>query len=159
SAVTTMPAATRRADGGASPTRSTRIATATGSGRAVRWRNSQPPSWIVVSGSICTDSGQFDRVRDVGKIRTTSVVYPHAFIRHLIDSESGPRFLRPRHDRAHAARTAAPVRAGDAGRRAVRESRMADPGGSVKDRAAARMILDGEASGQLTAGRTILDAT
>ena len=34
-----------------------------------------------------------------------------------------------------------------------------NPGGSVKDRAAARMILDGEASGALTADRTILDAT
>src|SRR5262247_2034535 len=34
-----------------------------------------------------------------------------------------------------------------------------NPGGSVKDRAAARMILDGEASGRLTLGRTILDAT
>ena len=34
-----------------------------------------------------------------------------------------------------------------------------NPGGSVKDRAAARMILDGEASGKLTAGGTILDAT
>jgi S-sulfo-L-cysteine synthase (O-acetyl-L-serine-dependent) len=34
-----------------------------------------------------------------------------------------------------------------------------NPGGSVKDRAAARMILEGEASGQLNAGRTILDAT
>jgi cysteine synthase B len=34
-----------------------------------------------------------------------------------------------------------------------------NPGGSVKDRAAARMILDGEASGQLIPGRTILDAT
>jgi cysteine synthase B len=34
-----------------------------------------------------------------------------------------------------------------------------NPGGSVKDRAAARMILEGEASGQLTRGRTILDAT
>src|SRR5438270_13621847 len=34
-----------------------------------------------------------------------------------------------------------------------------NPGGSVKDRAAARMILEGEASGALTAGRTILDAT
>jgi cysteine synthase B len=34
-----------------------------------------------------------------------------------------------------------------------------NPGGSVKDRAAARMILDGEARGALTAGRTILDAT
>ena len=34
-----------------------------------------------------------------------------------------------------------------------------NPGGSVKDRAAASMILAGEASGKLTAGRTILDAT
>src|SRR6266404_7797335 len=34
-----------------------------------------------------------------------------------------------------------------------------NPGGSVKDRAAARMILEGETSGKLTAGRTILDAT
>ena len=34
-----------------------------------------------------------------------------------------------------------------------------NPGGSVKDRAAVRMILDGEASGKLTPGRTILDAT
>jgi cysteine synthase B len=34
-----------------------------------------------------------------------------------------------------------------------------NPGGSVKDRAAARMILDGEASGALTRDRTILDAT
>jgi cysteine synthase B len=34
-----------------------------------------------------------------------------------------------------------------------------NPGGSVKDRAAARMILDGEASGRLVAGKVILDAT
>jgi S-sulfo-L-cysteine synthase (O-acetyl-L-serine-dependent) len=34
-----------------------------------------------------------------------------------------------------------------------------NPGGSVKDRAAARMILEGEASGRLTHGKTILDAT
>ena len=34
-----------------------------------------------------------------------------------------------------------------------------NPGGSVKDRAAARMIMEGEASGKLTRGRTILDAT
>src|SRR5437763_1669040 len=34
-----------------------------------------------------------------------------------------------------------------------------NPGGSVKDRAAARMILEGEASGALTPPRTILDAT
>jgi cysteine synthase B len=34
-----------------------------------------------------------------------------------------------------------------------------NPGGSVKDRAAARMILDGETSGRLTRGKTILDAT
>ncbi|MBI4485321.1 MAG: cysteine synthase family protein [Acidobacteria bacterium] len=34
-----------------------------------------------------------------------------------------------------------------------------NPGGSVKDRAAARMILEGEASGALRPGKTILDAT
>src|SRR5216110_1788787 len=34
-----------------------------------------------------------------------------------------------------------------------------NPGGSVKDRAAARMILEGESSGKLTADRTIIDAT
>src|SRR5207245_6974482 len=33
-----------------------------------------------------------------------------------------------------------------------------NPGGSVKDRAAARMILEGESSGKLTADRTIIDA-
>jgi len=34
-----------------------------------------------------------------------------------------------------------------------------NPGGSVKDRAALAMILDGERSGRLTPGKTILDAT
>jgi S-sulfo-L-cysteine synthase (O-acetyl-L-serine-dependent) len=34
-----------------------------------------------------------------------------------------------------------------------------NPGGSVKDRAAARMIRDGEASGALRAGKVLLDAT
>jgi cysteine synthase B len=34
-----------------------------------------------------------------------------------------------------------------------------NPGGSVKDRPAARMILDGERSGALTSGKIILDAT
>jgi S-sulfo-L-cysteine synthase (O-acetyl-L-serine-dependent) len=34
-----------------------------------------------------------------------------------------------------------------------------NPGGSVKDRAALRMILEGERTGRLQAGRTILDAT
>src|SRR5881409_238082 len=34
-----------------------------------------------------------------------------------------------------------------------------NPGGSVKDRAATRMILDGEASAALTPEKTILDAT
>src|SRR5678816_4201216 len=34
-----------------------------------------------------------------------------------------------------------------------------NPGGSVKDRPAARMILDGEASGRLRPGLTIVDAT
>lgn len=34
-----------------------------------------------------------------------------------------------------------------------------NPGGSVKDRAAARMILDGEATGLLQPGKVVLDAT
>src|SRR5690349_22080378 len=34
-----------------------------------------------------------------------------------------------------------------------------NPGGSVKDRAAARMIAEGERSGALTTNKTILDAT
>src|SRR5712691_12411033 len=34
-----------------------------------------------------------------------------------------------------------------------------NPGGSVKDRAALRMILEGERSGRLYPGKTILDAT
>ena len=34
-----------------------------------------------------------------------------------------------------------------------------NPGGSVKDRPALNMILEGEKSGQLTPGKTILDAT
>src|SRR5919108_3004719 len=34
-----------------------------------------------------------------------------------------------------------------------------NPGGSVKDRAASRMIADGEASGALRPGLTIVDAT
>ena len=34
-----------------------------------------------------------------------------------------------------------------------------NPGGSVKDRAALYMILEGERSGRLTSGKTILDAT
>src|SRR5499427_3900090 len=34
-----------------------------------------------------------------------------------------------------------------------------NPGGSVKDRAAARMIAEGEQSGKLTPNKTILDAT
>src|SRR3982075_150930 len=34
-----------------------------------------------------------------------------------------------------------------------------NPGGSVKDRAAARMILEGEATGRLTSNKIIIDAT
>lgn len=39
------------------------------------------------------------------------------------------------------------------------KAEWANPGGSVKDRAAARMILDGERSGRLRPGLTIVDAT
>src|SRR5437762_2760767 len=34
-----------------------------------------------------------------------------------------------------------------------------NPGGSVKDRAALQMIREGEASGELTPGRVIIDST
>jgi cysteine synthase B len=39
------------------------------------------------------------------------------------------------------------------------KAEFSNPGGSVKDRAALAMIIDGEESGQLTAGKTIIDAT
>ena len=39
------------------------------------------------------------------------------------------------------------------------KAEWANPGGSVKDRAALRMILEGERTGRLQPGRTILDAT
>ena len=39
------------------------------------------------------------------------------------------------------------------------KAEWANPGGSVKDRAALKMILEGEASGALTRGKTIIDAT
>jgi len=39
------------------------------------------------------------------------------------------------------------------------KAEWSNPGGSVKDRAAFRMILDGEASGKLRPGLTIVDAT
>lgn len=50
----------------------------------------------------------------------------------------------------------------DLGRRGVEiyaKAEWHNPGGSVKDRAAARMIADGERSGALKPGGTILDAT
>src|SRR5215204_1983615 len=39
------------------------------------------------------------------------------------------------------------------------KAEFTNPGGSVKDRAALAMILAGERSGELTPGKTILDAT
>src|ERR1700680_135710 len=39
------------------------------------------------------------------------------------------------------------------------KAEYANPGGSVKDRPALNMILDGERTGKLTPDRTILDAT
>src|SRR5580658_3227040 len=39
------------------------------------------------------------------------------------------------------------------------KAELFNPGGSVKDRAALNMILDGEATGRLTPGKTLLDAT
>ncbi len=45
------------------------------------------------------------------------------------------------------------------GQRIFAKAEWANPGGSVKDRAAARMILEGERSGRLTKEKIILDAT
>ena len=46
-----------------------------------------------------------------------------------------------------------------AGSRIYAKLESQNPGGSVKDRAAARMIAEGERSGALLPGGTILDAT
>ena len=83
--VIATPAAERNHHGGASPIRSVKMAMAIGSGNEVRWRKSQPPSrvvvsWVKMGDSVGTDPSQFDRVREVDKIRTSSVVYRHAFI-------------------------------------------------------------------------------
>ena len=47
----------------------------------------------------------------------------------------------------------------DGGVQLYAKAEWKNPGGSVKDRAAVRMVADGEATGQLTPGKTILDAT
>lgn len=47
----------------------------------------------------------------------------------------------------------------DADVRLYAKAEWKNPGGSVKDRAAAAMVLDGERRGLLTPGKTILDAT
>ena len=47
----------------------------------------------------------------------------------------------------------------DGGVQLYAKAEWKNPGGSVKDRAAVRMVADGEASGLLTPGKTILDAT
>ncbi len=39
------------------------------------------------------------------------------------------------------------------------KAEWANPGGSVKDRAAASMVADGRATGKLVPGKTLLDAT
>src|ERR1700721_1773703 len=41
----------------------------------------------------------------------------------------------------------------------VAKAEYFNPGGSVKDRAAFNMILDGERTGKLTKGKTLIDAT
>ena len=54
---------------------------------------------------------------------------------------------------------AAPFERADGRVRLYAKAEWRNPGGSVKDRAAAAMILDGERQGLLTPGKTILDAT
>src|SRR5438132_13455026 len=122
-----MPVTTSASEWGDSPIGTVTMATATGRGSEVRCRKSQPPSRVKVSESVCTNSGQFDRVGEVDKIRTYSVVYRDAPVQRLIRARTRPRILGPRHDWPHAARAAAPVRARDAGCGALRESRMAEP--------------------------------
>ncbi len=51
------------------------------------------------------------------------------------------------------------VSAGIPGLRLLGKAEWLNPGGSVKDRAAARMVLEARRAGQLRAGRRLLDAT
>ena len=59
----------------------------------------------------------------------------------------------------HAARPAASTSSRTRASRSTRSSSRSNPGGSVKDRAALAMILDGERRGALGPGRVLLDAT
>jgi cysteine synthase B len=56
-------------------------------------------------------------------------------------------------------RLLAPLKGPEPGVRLLAKGEHLNPGGSVKDRAARAMILDGLATGRLTPGRAIIDAT
>src|SRR3954454_19692658 len=108
---------------------------------------------------VGTDSGQFDRVREVDKIRTSSVGYRMAstdtasLLARAPDSSVLDMIGRTPLVRLHQFERESP------GVELYAKAEWQNPGGSVKDRAAARMILEGEASGQLTPDKTIIDAT
>ena len=123
------------------------------------------PGRVAVSRLSCASTRFSARVLTglptVDIIRTHSVVYQSdVFIRHqprCSTERSGSSVLdmigRTPLVRLHRFERETP------GVELYAKAEWQNPGGSVKDRAAARMILDGEASGELTPGRTILDAT
>ena len=77
----------------------------------------------------------------------------HADTRHRVD-------VGARSDRADAVAAAASGSAGETpGVEIYAKAEFLNPGGSVKDRAAAAILRDGERTGRLRAGVTILDAT
>ena len=101
--------------------------------------------------------GRFDSVRPVDIIRTALVAYqmsssPFSIAEHpaasVVDLIGRTPLVRLRHFERETP-----------GVELYAKAEWQNPGGSVKDRAAFRMVLEGEASGQLHAGLTIVDAT
>src|SRR3954465_5677956 len=125
---------------GASPTRRNKRAKANGTGIEVRWRNSHPPV-LVESGLLWSDI----------KMASSSSA-------SIVDRAPGSTVL-DMIGRTPLVRLAHFEREIPDGVELYGKAEWQNPGGSVKDRAAARMILEGEASGALRPGKIILDAT
>src|SRR3954465_8403956 len=125
---------------GASPTRRNKRAKANGTGIEVRWRNSHPPV-LVESGLLWSDI----------KMASSSSA-------SIVDRAPGSTVL-DMIGRTPLVRLQQFEREIPAGVELYAKAEWQNPGGSVKDRAAARMVLDGEASGRLRPGKIILDAT
>ena len=133
-------------------------ASANGSGSQVR-RCEQPAAETnhrTASHRASRHAFSVDRLASVDIIRTSSVVYTMsrstASLRILGHAAASGRRARPH--RPHAARAAAPVRAAKClGVELYAKAEWQNPGGSVKDRAAARMVIDGEAIGPAPPGK------